>query len=174
MMKNRISLLHRMLTIKHWKKFCLIQTIKNRFADYDVLYNTQVPLAKINYNWSSTRQDACLDTGAERTLAGCNQAKANCHFVGITLKPIRCWKLLHFGSDQQKLIGSIAVRSLNSNQNVMVQDVNILTQNIPILIAIDAFSQLNMYVETFRNKLPYLRIEGVLVRKSEHIYSEWN
>ena len=52
---------------------------------------------------------ACLDTGAQKSVIGLNQAMAYCKYKGVKFKPKPNGNKYRFGADKQESLGSIPI-----------------------------------------------------------------
>lgn len=118
---------------------------------------------------------ALLDTGAQRSVIGVNQAREYCVVVGIDLNLQRSGHHFTFGAGEAKSLGKlrILVSTPGSTLSLLV---DVVRPNIPFLLGLDVLDEYGLQVLSYENLLQCVT-EGwktPTVRKLGHIYLEWS
>lgn len=123
-------------------------------------------------NWNG----ACLDTGAQTTVIGLNQAKAYCRYMRVKLKTKENSNKYKFGEDQQNSLGSMRIRIPIPDHKMITERVDIVKADVPFLIGLDLLDKYKFYVNNVDNCLcsTKLNLKIPLVRKHGHLYLEWS
>lgn len=120
---------------------------------------------------------ACLDTGAQKTVIGKQQADvyAVAHGVGRTsLGPPRP-NVFRFGGGRHRSVSTLDVRVPIAQDFFLMLTVDVIDLNVPLLLGLETMDQHRMYFNNTTNTLMCLN-EGVglpVVRKLGHAYYEW-
>lgn len=118
---------------------------------------------------------ACLDTGAQTTVIGLQQAKAYCKFMNITYNLRKNKNKYKFGDDKQNSLGALSIKIPILDKMVIHESVDVVRANVPLLIGLDFLDKYELYVNNVKNILccSALDIQVPLKRKHGHVYLIW-
>ncbi len=119
---------------------------------------------------------ACLDTGAERTVIGRQQAAAYARFAGNELhltEPKNA--AFRFGGSDYPSRGVLRICVPLADDLFLPMDVDVVDVNIPFLFGLDALDANEMYVNNVANKLICVayNLSIPVTRKYGHVFLEW-
>lgn len=119
---------------------------------------------------------ACLDTGAQRSVVGRNQAVAYYRFMGLPLvlsgsSP----NVYRFGSQKRVSVGKAKFRVPYAEGRHMHMELDVVDIDIPLLIGLDMLDKFKLVVDNVDNILRCKepRWSVTIVRKFGHLYYEW-
>lgn len=119
---------------------------------------------------------ACLDTGAQRTVIGREQARAYSKFLGYKrMKLIPSRAKFRFGTDRQQSLGKMPIRVPVKGGSMMMIMAEVVPIDVPFLLGLDVLDKFQLVVDNVdmvldcrvnQQRLP-------IVRKGGHLYLEW-
>lgn len=121
-------------------------------------------------------QGACLDSRAERTVMGWQQAAAYARFSGMELLLDESGSVVfRFGGTEYPSQGKLHVRVPLANDLHLPLDVDVVDLNIPFLFGLDTMDANKMYLDNVSNKLvcASYQVSVPVVCKHGHAYREW-
>lgn len=101
-----------------------------------------------------------MDFRARQTVLGLNHAKSYGNFVQIGFEPEMSQTCYCFGSEHHTAIGErMLIKNSADTFKVLIERVNIVSQDVPFPIGNDTMTTYKMYVDTVRDQeyLPHLR-----------------
>lgn len=99
-------------------------------------------------------QSACLDTGAQETAIGMQQADA-CelgHGKGLALGPPRR-NVFRFGGGRHASVGALEVRMPITQEIVLELTVDVIELDVPLLLGLEKMEKHRMYFNNMTNRL---------------------
>ena len=93
-----------------------------------------------------------LDTGAQRSVIGLNQAKAYCAGVGIAFQPVYASTRFRFGAGRSQAIGKIPI-VIPTPQTFFTIWVDVIPEDIPFLIGLNTLDRYSLQVLSVTNEL---------------------
>ena len=121
---------------------------------------------------------ACIDTGAQKSVIGVEQARAYCQFMNVQYEPERMerWMSFKFGNTRHTGLGELEVRMPVDNTYFLSIWIQVVDVNVPLLLGLDLQDAFSMNVDASRD---VLRSEERgwsfdLVRKFGHLHVEWD
>lgn len=131
-------------------------------------------MAELGRNGRAT--GACLDTGAQRTRIGREQARAYAKYLGHKqLKLIPSRAKFKFGTDGQQSLGKIPIRVPVEDGSLMMIMAEVVPIDVPFLLGLDILDKLKLVVDNVDMVLD-CRVNNQrlpIVRKHGHLYIEW-
>lgn len=118
----------------------------------------------------------CVDTGAQRSVVGRNQAKAYCKSAGITFKTKPSAISFKFGDGIFDSLGKIPVRIPTPDGGFLPLEIDVVKANIPMLIGLEVLDQNQLVADNLDNELVSKRGKWSLpiTRKNGHLFVEWD
>lgn len=120
---------------------------------------------------------ACLDTGAQRTVIGREQARAYAKFIGYKrMKLIPSRAKFRFGTDRQQSLGKIPIRVPADDGSMMMIMAEVVPIDVPFLLGLDVLDKFKLVVDNV-NMVLDCRVNNQrlpIVRKLGHLYLEWS
>ena len=140
-----------------------------------VVFYTKVSFKTYYGRNKSKWHGACLDTGAQSTVIGLEQAKAYCKFMETEMNLNPSENRFRFGDNSQRSLGSIIMKIPLGDKRLIIEKVDVVKSDIPFLIGLDFMDKYKFYVNTVTNQLcaPLLELQIPLKRKKGHIYLTW-
>jgi hypothetical protein len=118
-------------------------------------------------NQISSFQGICIDTGAQRSVVGIDQAKAYCELCDIRFRTKPSLTAFRFGDGVFKSLGCIPVRIPTPDGNQIKMDMDVVQANVPMLIGLEVLDRECLVADNVENKL------RSITRKYGHLYIEW-
>jgi len=120
---------------------------------------------------------ACLDTGAQRTVIGMQQAEAYIKFTGGTgtIKKVGPKTVYKFGGGKHDTVGCLDIRVPITAEFIIIMAVDVIKLNVPLLLGLDTLDWYKMYVNNVTDELVCMN-EGVSLpttRSDGHVYYSW-
>lgn len=116
-----------------------------------------------------------MDTGAEKTVIGKQQALSYCKYMGVKFKSTSTKQTYILVVGAQRSVESIIIRIPTQNNPFLAVSADVVTANIPFLVGLDILDKYSLVVNTYKDTLdcPPMRWNIFLVRKIGHLYLEW-
>jgi hypothetical protein len=126
-------------------------------------------------NQISSFQGICIDTGAQRSVVGIDQAKAYCELCDIRFRTKPSLTAFRFGDGVFKSLGCIPVRIPTPDGNHIKMDMDVVQANVPMLIGLEVLDRECLVADNVENKLRSTKHGWSLsiTRKYGHLYIEW-
>lgn len=122
-------------------------------------------------------QGACVDTGAQRTVIGKQQAYAYLKWAGLQrrLEQDKTPEVYRFGGSRHASIGTLTIRIPLADDYFLELTVDVVDVNVPLLFGLDTLDKFHMYANTVLNRLvcEAYSVTMPLVRKLGHVYYVW-
>jgi hypothetical protein len=96
---------------------------------------------------------AYLDTGAQTSVIGLDQAKEYCRYRGIKLKTNESRKSFRFGSHMHESLGDLLIQLPLSDGYLIPIQMGGVSAEIPMLVGLDCFDRYSLVLENFENVL---------------------
>eukprot|EP00171_Calliarthron_tuberculosum_P005221 IDg5221t1 len=119
-------------------------------------------------------QGALMDTGAQKSVVGLQQAKAYCREINIPFELLKDSQMFRFGKGNSKAIGKIQL-VIPTPGSMIVIKVSVIRENIPFLIGLDVMDRYSLQTLTVFNKIQCVSEswEVPATRKFGHVYWVW-
>lgn len=103
-------------------------------------------------------QDKCLNTDAEKTVIGLQDAKADYRFMSVEFRQKKNDYQYRFDIKRQPSHISIAIRVTLLNIMMLCKQVDVVNSNVPFLFGLDILDKYQMIIKNFKDLLdcPYL------------------
>lgn len=120
---------------------------------------------------------ACVDSGAQKTVIGADQARSYCALVNGQMKRVDgLQKLIYtFGSHQHSGIGQVNILVPISHSFFLSFDADVVDANVPLLLGLDVLTSYRMILN-FADDEVTSKADGwrlPLIRKGGHVYLDW-
>lgn len=98
-------------------------------------------------------QGACVDTGAQRTVIGKQQAYAYLKWAGLQrrLEQDKTPEVYRFGGSRHASIGTLTIRIPLADDYFLELTVDVVDVNVPLLFGLDTLDKFHMYANTVLN-----------------------
>jgi len=118
---------------------------------------------------------AAVDTGAQRSVVGRQQALAYCNEVGVPFKPSPSRTRFRFGAGRSQSLGKIPF-AIPTPQSILTLWVDVVPQDIPLLIGLDVLDKYSLQVLSVYNELECVREKWrvPVIRQHGLIYWKWS
>jgi len=121
--------------------------------------------------------DACLDTGAQRTVIGMQQAEAYIEFTGGTgtIKKVGSKTVYQFGVGKHNRVGCLDIRVPITAELIIIMAVDVTMLSVPFLLGLDTLDRYKTYVNNVTDELVCMN-EGIslpTIRSDGHVYYSW-
>lgn len=128
-----------------------------------------------SFKRSETLRRICLDTGAQKSVVGKNQAKAYCEMAGIKFKSKPSNTRFKFGDGIFASIGSIPIRIPKPNGGFIPVEIDAIRANVPMLIGLEVMDKHKLVADNVDNKLVSKKgnWSWPITRKNGHLFVEW-
>ena len=132
-------------------------------------------------SWNVTAGDPfhgiCIDSAAQRSVVGVEQAKAYCNLFNLPFSPSKENEraIFSFGTHKHFGLGSLTVRIPVAPTHFISLSVEVVDTNVPFLLGLDTMERYKMVLDTDKCTLSS-KLEGwhiSLRKKLGHLYYEW-
>jgi Reverse transcriptase (RNA-dependent DNA polymerase) len=114
----------------------------------------------------------CVDTGAERTCMGLEQARAYCRERGTRFDLVRSNRRFRFADSTLPALGSMGIVLAAPDGSSLQFQVDVVDAGIPLLLGLDFLDHHGLYAQTVDNILVSARSGWTLplVRRGGHVF----
>ncbi|CDF36767.1 unnamed protein product [Chondrus crispus] len=132
-------------------------------------------------SWNVTVSDPfhgiCIDSAAQKSVVGVEQAKAYCSLFNVPYSPStsNAKNVFSFGTHKHLGLGLLTVRVPIAPTHFISLSVEVVDTNVPFLLGLDNMEKYKMVVDTDKGMLSS-KLEGWQIRlrkKLGHLYYEW-
>lgn len=148
-------------------------------SDEDELEEVTLHVLTTNWESPSSRsfEGACVDSGAQKTVIGVNQAKEYCALVNEDLNNLGETKkvVYTFGSHRHKGVGRINIRIPISTSFFLSFTADVVDVDVPLLLGLDVLTASQLILDFAEDEV-CSKADGwkfPLTRKNGHVYLEW-
>lgn len=129
--------------------------------------------------YSTSFLGACIDSGAQKTVIGINQANAYLNQTSNTKNLLqqnhKGQKIFRFGNRDHKCIGMLNIRMPVGEDIVVTFQSHVVSIDVPLLLGLDVLQKLKLLINfedgTLHSPRDHWRVQ--LVQKFGHLYVEW-
>jgi Aspartyl protease len=100
-----------------------------------------------NYCWNG----ACIDTGAQRTVAGLVQARAYFKFLGIPFALSIRKRVFVSGVDRRNSLGVLHMRLPTPNDSFIMLEFDVVPTNVLLLLGLNVLEKFGLSADTIHN-----------------------
>eukprot|EP00171_Calliarthron_tuberculosum_P022166 IDg22166t1 len=101
-----------------------------------------------------TFHGACIDTGAQKSVVGREQAEAYYRWLSLPLLISKGANIVYkFGTHREPSIGKAKFKLPYANDREIIIELDVVNLNVPLLIGLDVLDRYKLYVDTVENKL---------------------
>lgn len=145
-------------------------------ATYMINRSQSAPKSKGLRYGKSEFAGACLDTGAQRSVCGLNQAIAYNDIHPGSLKMVDSSVRFKFGEKVAKSIGKVSIKFPIDQFNHMDLTIDVVHVDIPLIIGLDILRSQKLLVNYVENTLQYCneKISRPITFKHGHVFFEWD
>lgn len=118
---------------------------------------------------------ACIDSGAQMTIIGIDQAKAYCKEHGGIIIKGESKQTYRFGNKKYDNIGTINIRMPLMESHVTDIDADVVDVNVPFLLGLNNLTKLKILLDVGKDRISSANLnwEMPVIRKHGHLYIAW-